>query len=123
MPLDIARLFGSEFHARASDGEWRAGLTLWLKSYHQVPAGSLPDDDVALARLAEYGRDLKSWRAVKDGALHGWVKCSDGRLYHPWSRRRRWRAGCRSCMPGCAAARGMPSGGNCRSTPRCWRTR
>ncbi|MFO6224522.1 DUF1376 domain-containing protein, partial [Pseudomonas aeruginosa] len=83
MPLDIARLFGSEFHARASDGEWRAGLTLWLKSYHQVPAGSLPDDDVALARLAEYGRDLKSWRAVKDGALHGWVKCSDGRLYHP----------------------------------------
>lgn len=83
MPLDIARLFGSEFHARASDGEWRAGLTLWLKSYHQVPAASLPDDEVALARLAEYGRDLKSWRAVKDGALHGWVKCSDGRLYHP----------------------------------------
>jgi len=83
MPLDIARLFGSEFHARASDGEWRAGLTLWLKSYHQVPAASLPDDDVALARLAEYGRDLKSWRVVKEGALHGWAKCSDGRLYHP----------------------------------------
>lgn len=83
MPLDIARLFGSEFHARASDGEWRAALTLWLKSYHQVPAASLPDDDVALARLAEYGRDLGSWQSVKQGALHGWVKCSDGRLYHP----------------------------------------
>ncbi len=83
MPLDIARLFGSEFHARASDGEWRAGVTLWLKSYHQVPAASLPDDDVALARLAEYGRDLSSWHGVKEGALHGWIKCSDGRLYHP----------------------------------------
>lgn len=83
MPLDIARLFGSEFHARASDGEWRAALTLWLKSYHQVPAASLPDDDVALARLAEYGRDLGSWQSVKQGALHGWIKCSDGRLYHP----------------------------------------
>ena len=83
MPLDIVRLFGSEFHARASDAEWRAGLTLWLKSYHQVPAGSLPDDDIALARLAEFGRDLRAWRKVKAGAMRGWRLCSDGRLYHP----------------------------------------
>ena len=83
MPIDIVRLFGSEFHARSDDGAWRAGITLWLKSYHQVPAASVPDDDVALARLAEFGRDVKSWLAVKDGALRGWVRCSDGRLYHP----------------------------------------
>jgi hypothetical protein len=83
MPLDIQRLFNSEFHARANDSEWRAGLTLWLKSFHQVPAGSIPDDDVSLARLAELGRDVKTWRKVKEVALHGWVKCSDGRLYHP----------------------------------------
>lgn len=83
MPLDIQRLFNSEFHARANDSEWRVGLTLWLKSFHQVPAGSIPDDEVSLTRLAELGRDVKSWRKVKAVALHGWTKCSDGRLYHP----------------------------------------
>jgi hypothetical protein len=83
MPVDINRLFGSEFHARASDGEWRAGFTLWLKSWHQQPAASLPSDDVGLCRLAELGRDLKSWARVRDMALYGWIKCSDGRLYHP----------------------------------------
>ena len=83
MPLDITRLFNSEFHARANDAEWRAGLTLWLKSFHQVPAGSIPDDEVSLTRLAELGRDVKTWRKVKEIALYGWVKCSDGRLYHP----------------------------------------
>lgn len=82
MPVDIGRLFGSEFHARSDDGAWRAGVTLWLKSYHQVPAASIPDDDLAQARLAEFGRDVASWREVKDAALRGWVKCSDGRLYH-----------------------------------------
>jgi hypothetical protein len=81
--IDIARLFDSEFHAKATDAEWRAGVTLWLKSFHQVPAASLPDDDASLARLAEFARDVKSWRKVKDMALYGWQKASDGRLYHP----------------------------------------
>lgn len=83
MPVDIVRLFSSEFHARANDAEWRAGVTLWLKSFHQVPAASLPDDDVQLCRLAELGRDLKTWRKLRDGALHGWVRADDGRMYHP----------------------------------------
>ena len=83
MPIDIVRLFGSRFHAVATDAEWRAGVTLWLKSFHQVPAGSLPDDDVEICRLAELGRDIKAWRKLKEGAMHGWVRCSDGRLYHP----------------------------------------
>lgn len=83
MPIFRARLFGSTFHARATDAEWRAGVTLWLKSWEQVPAGSLPDDDVDLCRLAELGRDLKSWRRIREGAMRGWVKFSDGRLYHP----------------------------------------
>ncbi len=83
MPVDIGRLFGSEFHARSDDAAWRAGVTLWLKSYHQVPAASIPDDDVALARLAELGRDVKGWRQIMAAALRGWIKCDDGRLYHP----------------------------------------
>jgi hypothetical protein len=80
--MEVERLFGSEFHAQTSDSAWRAGVTLWLKSFHQVPAASLPDDDVALARLAELGRDIKAWRRIKRGALRGWVHCRDGRIYH-----------------------------------------
>ncbi len=83
MPMDIMRLFNSEFHALSSDSEWRAGVTLWMKSYHQVPAASIPDDDVMLARLAELGRDVESWKEIKEKSLRGWIKCSDGRLYHP----------------------------------------
>ena len=82
MPVDIGRLFNSGFHARSTDAEWRAGMTLWLKSYHQVPASSLPDDDVELARLAEFGKDMRAWKKVRDGALRGWTKCGDGKLYH-----------------------------------------
>lgn len=82
MPMDISRLFGSRFHAVCNDAEWRAGVTLWLKSFHQVPAASLPDDDVELCRLAELGRDIKAWKKVRENALHGWEKCEDGRLYH-----------------------------------------
>lgn len=81
-PIYRARLFGSTFNARASDSEWRAGVTLWLKSQDQVPAGTLPDDDVELCRLVELGKDLKAWRKIRAGALHGWFKCSDGRLYN-----------------------------------------
>jgi hypothetical protein len=83
MPLLGGHLFGSEFNARATDSEWRAALTLWWAAWCQVPAASLPDDDAALCRFADLGRDLKTWRKLKDGALHGWVKCEDGRLYHP----------------------------------------
>lgn len=82
-PLDVDRLLGSQFHATADDAAWRAGVTLWLRAWRQVPAASLPADDVALARLAELGRDLRTWRRVRAAALRGWVLCSDGRLYHP----------------------------------------
>jgi hypothetical protein len=81
-PMYRARLFGSTFHARANDSEWRAGVTLWLKAQDQVPAGSLPKDDIELCRLAELGRDLKAWKKVKVRALHGWYECDDGRLYN-----------------------------------------
>lgn len=81
-PIFRARLFGSGFHSKSTDAEWRAGVTLWLKSWDQSPSGSLPDDDVELCRLAELGRDLKAWRKVREGALRGWILCSDGRLYH-----------------------------------------
>jgi hypothetical protein len=56
----------------------------WCVAWHQTPAASLPDDDAVLARLLGYGRDIKGWTKLRaTGALRGFIKCSDGRLYHP----------------------------------------
>jgi hypothetical protein len=82
MPLLGNHLFGSEFNAAASDSAWRAAVTLWWAAWNQVPAGSLPNDDVALCRLADLGRDVKTWKKLKAHALHGFICCNDGRLYH-----------------------------------------
>lgn len=83
MMIDIPRLRGSEFDAILDDGAWRAGLNLWLTSWHQVPAASLSDDDASLAKAAGLGRDVRTWKKVKAEALRGWLKCTDGLLYHP----------------------------------------
>lgn len=83
MPLFGQRLFGSTLYAECSDEELRAALKLWWEAWQQCPAGSLPASDQAIARLADYGRDIKGWAKVKERALHGFVLCADGRLYHP----------------------------------------
>lgn len=82
MPLYGDRLFGSDFNAHCTDEEWRAGVTLWWAAWKQIPASSLPDDDIALCRLADLGRDVKTWKRLRENALRNFVKCSDGRLYH-----------------------------------------
>lgn len=83
MPLDVARLRDSDLAALETPEACWAALLLWSASWHQVPAASLPDDDRVLAKTAGYGRVVKEWLLVREGALHGWVKCADGRLYHP----------------------------------------
>jgi|GEM_PF-2196909 len=83
MPLFGHKLFASEFYTEASADEFRAGLRLWWAAWNQVPAGSLPNSDRALATLADFGRDIEAWQDVKERALHGFIECSDGRLYHP----------------------------------------
>lgn len=83
MPLDVRRLRDSRIVVSADGEEFRAAILLWCAAWHQIPAASLPDDDIELANLAGYGRVLKEWRRVRPGALYGWIKCSDGRLYHP----------------------------------------
>lgn len=83
MPLDVVRLRDSDISAIANGDEFRCAVLLWCASWHQVPAASIPDDDVILAQLAGFGRVVKEWKKVRDGALRGWIKCSDGRLYHP----------------------------------------
>lgn len=82
MELDVRTLRDSRFAAQVTGDAFRAGVLLWCASWHQVPAGSLPDDDVELSNLAGYGRFIKEWRKVRAEALTQFVKCSDGRLYH-----------------------------------------
>ncbi|WP_230971886.1 DUF1376 domain-containing protein [Burkholderia anthina] len=83
MPLDVVRLRDSDIAALSTAEEFRAAVLLWCAAWHQVPAASLPDDDRVLAQLAGYGRVVAEWRKVRTGALRGWIKCADGRLYHP----------------------------------------
>ncbi|MHB1701196.1 MAG: DUF1376 domain-containing protein [Acidobacteriaceae bacterium] len=83
MPLDVLRLRDSGLAARATGDEFRAAVLLWCASWHQIPAASLPDDDIELANLCGYGRSPKEWRKIRDAALRGWLACVDGRLYHP----------------------------------------
>lgn len=83
MPLFGGKLFSSDFEAHASDLAFRVAIRLYWESWLQVPASSLPNDDVKLCRLAGLGRDMKTWRRLRaDGVLHGFILCSDDRIYH-----------------------------------------
>lgn len=79
MPLDVARVMDSDMFALSTGEEFKAAFALWCKSWAQVPAGSLPDDDRVLSRLSGAG---SRWKKVRAMALRGWILCSDGRLYH-----------------------------------------
>lgn len=83
MPLHVARLRDSDLAAEGDpEGCWYAVL-LWAASWHQLPAGSLPDNDAVLTKLCGLGRDVRTFRKHRGDALRGFVLCSDGRLYHP----------------------------------------
>src|SRR4051812_27243663 len=79
MPLAVKRLRDSKFTAKVKPEEFRSGVLLWCAAWHQVPAGSLPDNDEELAQLAGYGYAIKEWKRVKQGALYGWQPATDGR--------------------------------------------
>jgi hypothetical protein len=78
-PIDWNRLLTSETWMLGSDAEKVTALTLWGKSWHQVPAGSLPNNDRMLELLSE----RRDWPRVRNHAMRNWKLCSDGRLYHP----------------------------------------
>ena len=82
MPLDVRTLLSSSLWIKAKKDPRvaHAAVSLWCEAWHQVPAGSLPDDDEVLAELARC--DEKEWKRIRERALLHFVKCSDGRLYH-----------------------------------------
>lgn len=114
MPLFGDRLFGSVTWITAPTSDARiASLRLWWHAFaKEVPAASLPDDDKLLAEYAGYGVAVKAWQRVRPASMRGWIKCADGRLYHPvvaeiamdaWDRRaasRRKRAADRDRLRG-----------------------
>lgn len=69
----------SELAMMSTGDEFKAAFTLYEACYDQIPAGSLPSDDRALAYLSRAGT---AWPKVKKMALRGWTLHSDGRLYH-----------------------------------------
>ncbi len=79
MPLETVRLLDSDLFLLSTGDEFKAAVTLWCKSWNQLPGGSLPSDE----RLLEALSGSKTWKKVREMALRGWVECSDGRLYHP----------------------------------------
>lgn len=105
MPLHVSRLRDSDLAATVDpEAAWYA-VMLWAASWHQIPAASLPDDEMVLTRLCGLGRDVKTFRKCRSGAMHGFILCSDGRWYHPvvaeqanaaWKAKQeqRWRTEC-----------------------------
>lgn len=86
MPVDVVRVRDSQLNAEQSPAENWAAFLLWCASWHQVPAGSIPDSDVWQATQTGYARRGKidpEWHEIRDGARRGYVTCNDGRLYHP----------------------------------------
>lgn len=79
MPLDVVKLLNSDTWALATGDEAKAAMTLWARAWHQVPAGSLPDDERLLAVWSGSG---SNWPNVREVALRGFTRSDDGRLYH-----------------------------------------
>ncbi len=85
MGLDVARLKGSELVVNETPEVCWAALMLWCAAWHEVPAGSVPNNERWLADKAGYlsrGQIDLSWGQIRDSVLRGFVECSDGRLYH-----------------------------------------
>ncbi len=78
MPLDVIQLANSETWGMADGWAAKACINLWCRSWHQVPAGSLPDNDALLRGWA----GVPNWDEVRENALRGFHLYSDGRLYH-----------------------------------------
>lgn len=83
MPLMVARLRKSKawVKARRNPALGFYMVNLWMAAWHEVPAGSLEDDDDVLADAAMC--ETAKWPKVREEVLRGWVKGEDGRLYHP----------------------------------------
>lgn len=59
---------------------WRQRMV--ALAWREKISGSLPNDDVKLARLI-CGGNLERWLELKKTLLADWIECDNDRLYHP----------------------------------------
>jgi hypothetical protein len=83
MPLLGHRLFTSDFYLSSTPLQFKVAIKLWWEAWNQKPAGSLPNNPKSLGILAGFVGDYSGFLRIKSRVLHGFVLCSDGRLYHP----------------------------------------
>jgi uncharacterized protein YdaU (DUF1376 family) len=81
MPLQIERLRKSKAWLRCKRNPEIAFymVNLWMRAWHEVPAGSIEDDDDVLADAAMCSPE--KWEELKDEILMGWER-RDGRVWH-----------------------------------------
>ena len=80
MPLLTDRLACSLFMRIGNNAQLGAALRLWIHAWGERSAGSLPNDRRWLADVAKLS---DRWSSEAEVVLHGFILCSDGRLYHP----------------------------------------
>lgn len=62
---------------------FRVLVLLLAHSWRERPTTSLPNDELRLAAMAGFGRNLPAWTEVRDAVMKDWILASDGRWYHP----------------------------------------
>ncbi|WP_201397939.1 hypothetical protein [Alicycliphilus denitrificans] len=82
-PVRLAFLSGHPLALAQQAEPFRALVLLIAQAWRQQPAMTVPDDDIQLASMTGFGRDIEAWLAVRDPVLQGWTLCSDDRWHHP----------------------------------------
>jgi len=84
MPLYVDQLLTSDTWIEAADDPriGHAAMSLYCAAWHQVPAGTLPDNDKVLYRLSMCPTP-EEWQRVREIVLRPWKRRGDGRLHHP----------------------------------------
>lgn len=81
LPIDVDYFISTKEWISFNEIEKVVFFNFILKSWHQIPSASLPNDDVLLMHFAGVG---KKWLKAKDKVLSTWVLASDDRYYHPY---------------------------------------
>jgi hypothetical protein len=82
-PVRLAFLSSHPLALAQNPEPFRALVLMIANAWHKLPAMTAPNDDVQLAAMAGFGRDVEAWLAVRDSVMQGWALCSDGRWHHP----------------------------------------
>jgi len=64
MSLAVRQLRDSRLAAECDGDTFKAAVLLWCASWHQVPAGSLPNNERELTMLCGLGKNVQKFRAI-----------------------------------------------------------